>query len=480
MKKKNCKYVLLLLDWVVVNFAFVVAIRLQAPPGISALLDAPASAVPEFLLFVAYSGIMLLVFQINELYKINIYLSVNRHIQQILKSLLYSVIGLSLVVLASRSDIVFDGRLVVIYFFLASFVLMITTRILIFRTILKLIVANGLSSRLALIAGAGPTGKRLASSLNEKNPFGLRPIGFLDDNKPVGSVVLPGIKVLGNMTNAASVVEEFGVNEIVLCLENEPDDGFLEKLDLCAKTKASVTIGSEQFEIIPQRMYQESYGDVPLFGVVNSAPYLGQPALKRLGDLILATLGLIILSPLFLLVAIAIKLDSPGPVLFKQTRIGKDGKPFTFYKFRSMNVGSDKDRSREEKLRRFIQENKNDVPTSTKIVDHRKITRVGRFLRKISIDELPQLINVLKGDMSLVGPRPCLPYEWKNYAEWHKRRLSVTPGCTGVWQVLGRSKVGFRDMVILDLFYVHNVSFHLDVLLIFKTIPAMLLGIGGK
>ncbi len=108
------------------------------------------------------------------------------------------------------------------------------------------------------------------------------------------------------------------------------------------------------------------------------------------------------------------------------------------------------------------------------------MTKIGRFLRKTSLDELPQLFNVLKGDMSLVGPRPCLPYEWKHYEEWHKRRLSVTPGCTGMWQVLGRSQVGFQDMVVLDLFYSQNVSFHLDLWLLLKTIPVMVLGKGGK
>ena len=480
MKRRTCRFVLLFLDWLVVNFAFIVAIRLQSPSGIHASMDVPPFVLPELLLFLGYSGIMLLIFQINELYKINVCMSVNRQIQHVLKSLLYSVVGLSILVIVSRSDVIIDSRLVVIYFLLASAALMITTRILVFRTILKIFVSNGFSRRQALIAGAGSTGRRLALSLNGKNPFGLRLIGFLDDNKPVGTDVLPGIKVMGKMSDAASVVDEFKVNEIVLCLENEPDHGFLDKLDLCAKSKALVTIGSEQFNMIPQHMYQESYGDVHLFGVMKSTAYINGPALKRVGDLILASIGLVILFPLFLLVAIAIKLDSNGPVLFKQTRIGKDGKPFTFYKFRSMNVGSDKDKSREEKLRKFIKENKNDVPATTKIVDQRKVTRLGRFLRKTSIDELPQLVNVIKGEMSLVGPRPCLPYEWKNYAEWHKRRLSVTPGCTGVWQVLGRSKVGFRDMVILDLFYVHNVSFHLDVWLIVKTIPAMLLGIGGK
>jgi lipopolysaccharide/colanic/teichoic acid biosynthesis glycosyltransferase len=145
-----------------------------------------------------------------------------------------------------------------------------------------------------------------------------------------------------------------------------------------------------------------------------------------------------------------------------------------------MRVGSDQDDTRKEKLRQFIEAETTTLPACTKIVDESNVTRIGRFIRKTSIDELPQMLNVLKGDMSLVGPRPCLPYEWENYAVWHKRRLTVTPGCTGLWQVLGRSEVGFRDMVILDLFYIYNISLHLDVWLILKTIPVMIFGSGGK
>jgi lipopolysaccharide/colanic/teichoic acid biosynthesis glycosyltransferase len=239
-------------------------------------------------------------------------------------------------------------------------------------------------------------------------------------------------------------------------------------------------VGSYQFAIIPRRLNLESYGDVPVFGLMNGAPTPVEPLLKRILDPMGAFLLLALLSPLLLIVALAVKLDSRGPLVFRQTRLGKNGRPFTFYKFRSMVVGSDNDERRKGELQGFIQGTKAQGSGSTKIVDETRITRVGRFIRKTSIDELPQLFNVIKGDMSLVGPRPCLPYEWEKYEVWHKRRLSVMPGCTGVWQVLGRSEVGFRDMVILDLFYAYNVSLHLDIWVMLKTIPVMLFGTGGK
>ncbi|MFN3393556.1 MAG: sugar transferase, partial [Candidatus Thermochlorobacter sp.] len=166
--------------------------------------------------------------------------------------------------------------------------------------------------------------------------------------------------------------------------------------------------------------------------------------------------------------------------------------PFSFYKFRTMYVNND-DAIHREFTKKLIAEAKHTNPEISKtlvsesgeiqqvkkIVNDPRVTSIGRFLRKTSLDELPQLFNVLKGDMSLVGPRPCLPYEWEEYEAWHKRRLSVTPGCTGLWQVSGRSAVGFNDMVILDLYYIENMSPLMDLKLIFKTLPVMFLAKGG-
>jgi lipopolysaccharide/colanic/teichoic acid biosynthesis glycosyltransferase len=197
-------------------------------------------------------------------------------------------------------------------------------------------------------------------------------------------------------------------------------------------------------------------------------------------DIIGAILGLIILSPLFFLISIIIKISSKGPVFYRQVRIGRDGKPFMFYKFRSMFTRKGGDHERERVMIEFMKNDCKQNGEDTKIIVEERVTKIGRIIRKTSLDELPQLINVLKGDMSLVGPRPCLLYEYKNYDEWQKRRLSVLPGCTGVWQVSGRSKVSFKDSIVLDIYYVNNMSPWFDLQLIFKTFPVMLLGKGGK
>ncbi|PES84649.1 multidrug MFS transporter [Bacillus cereus] len=186
--------------------------------------------------------------------------------------------------------------------------------------------------------------------------------------------------------------------------------------------------------------------------------------MKRLMDIVGALCGLILLLPIFFIVALLIKLEDPkGPIFFKQKRVGKNEKEFGMYKFRSMVTGA------EEKLKELLQHN--EVSGAMfKMKDDPRVTKIGKFIRKTSIDELPQLLNVLKGEMSLVGPRPPLPREVKEYTSYDKQRLLVTPGCTGLWQVTERNSVGFKEMVELDLTYIQHRSLWFDVKLIFKTV----------
>lgn len=189
---------------------------------------------------------------------------------------------------------------------------------------------------------------------------------------------------------------------------------------------------------------------------------------KRTIDIAGAAMGLIVLSPLFLVIALLIKIEDPkGSVFFYQTRIGKNEKPFRMYKFRSMVTNA------EEKLKELL--DKNEISGAMfKMKDDPRITRVGKFIRKTSIDELPQLYNVLRGDMSLVGPRPPLTREVAEYSEYDKQRLAVTPGCTGLWQVSGRNELSFHEMVELDLIYINNRSIMNDLKIIFKTFKLFL------
>jgi len=200
--------------------------------------------------------------------------------------------------------------------------------------------------------------------------------------------------------------------------------------------------------------------------------------LKRAMDIIVSVLVMILGAPLFGLIALAVKVTSPGPVLFRQLRLGKDGQPFEFYKFRSMRHGND-DAIHRDFAENFINGSDSTGDTVFKMVDDPRVTRIGHFLRRSSLDELPQFLNVLRGEMSLVGPRPPISYELEHYQDWHKDRLKVKPGLTGLWQVSGRSQVGFDEMVMLDLHYISRWSLLLDLKLIARTIPVMLRGDGA-
>ena len=183
---------------------------------------------------------------------------------------------------------------------------------------------------------------------------------------------------------------------------------------------------------------------------------------KRRTDIVLSSIGLLLLSPILIIVAIAIKIDSRGPIIFKQDRVGKDGKIFSMYKFRSMVVNA-------EELKQQLQSQNEMSGPMFKIKNDPRINKIGRFIRKTSIDELPQLLNVIKGDMSLVGPRPSLPKEVSQFKPWMKERLLVKPGLTCFWQVMGRNNISFEEWMKLDIKYVHEMNYWLDIKLIFKT-----------
>jgi len=199
----------------------------------------------------------------------------------------------------------------------------------------------------------------------------------------------------------------------------------------------------------------------------------GAQVLKRLVDLVFAATALAVLVPLFLSIALAIRLESPGPVFFRQKRIGAQGRPFTMIKFRSMYVDA------EQRKLALVAQNEMQGGVIFKMKRDPRVTRVGRFLRKASIDELPQLWNVVKGEMSLVGPRPPVPSEVADYTLKDHRRLDVTPGITCIWQVSGRSDIPFEQQVELDALYIESQSFWGDVKLLLRTIPAVLLGRGA-
>ena len=243
-------------------------------------------------------------------------------------------------------------------------------------------------------------------------------------------------------------------------------------LTQCERERVRARIVPDLFQMRLSQVDIEDLNGIPLLGMRDRTISGWNLVLKRSMDFVIALFGLLLLSPIMLLIAIAIKLDSPGPALFQQTRVGKGGQEFGMYKFRSMQ------RDAEERLSTLHDQNEADGPLF-KIREDPRRTKVGIWLRKTSLDELPQLYNVLRGEMSLVGPRPPLQSEVSRYQPWQRKRLEVAPGMAGLSQVSGRSNLSFDEMAFLDLYYIENWSPALDIMILLRMVPRVLFGDGA-
>ncbi|MER3437193.1 MAG: undecaprenyl-phosphate glucose phosphotransferase, partial [Chloroflexota bacterium] len=241
----------------------------------------------------------------------------------------------------------------------------------------------------------------------------------------------------------------------------------------CRQSGVTFKVVPDLIQLSLDRVDLAEVAGVPLIGIKDASIRGLNYVVKRSIDILLATSVLLVMALPMLVIAILIRRDSPGPVLFRQVRIGRDGRPFVMLKFRCMIDGADEQRAE------LIRTHHGVDPRLFKLRDDPRLTRVGRWLRRWSLDELPQFINVLRGQMSVVGPRPPLPEEVERYEEWHRQRLLVTPGLTGLWQINGRSNLTFDEMVRLDLYYAEHWSPWLDVKIVLRTIPAVLTGRGA-
>jgi len=306
-------------------------------------------------------------------------------------------------------------------------------------------------------------------------------IGFLDDYKEKGEKINGQYYNLGKLNDLDEIALNNDFDEILIAIDNAPYERLIHIVEKSLRTGKLVKIYSNLLDIINEKMEVEHYSSIPVITLTQKPLNAPEWDEKRILDIILSFIALIVFFPLFLAVAVCIKLSSKGPVIYKQERIGKNGKPFVFYKFRSMHMHNSVSRHKEF-VQNFIKnstECQNDNIKVYKITDDPRIFKFGKFIRKTSIDEFPQFFNVIKGDMALVGPRPCMDYEWNCYEDWHKQRLNILPGCTGLWQALGRSSVTFEEMVILDLYYISNMTLWLDLKIFLQTLPVIFLGKGG-
>ncbi len=331
---------------------------------------------------------------------------------------------------------------------------------------------KGIGVRRTVIVGAGEVGRRVMRTLVARPDLGYEIVGYVDDNPDKGESSLGRIKGLGDLDQLSRIIDAEKVDEVIITLPWTYQRRILNILRECERRNVAARLVPDLFQMSLSRVEVSDLGGVPLIEVREIAFSPVALIVKRVMDFVGAAMGLLLGWPLLLLIAVAIKCDSPGPVFFKQERVGKNFKRFTIYKFRSMRVGAEEEL---ESLKEAI--GHDDV--IFKMRDDPRVTRVGRFLRRTSLDELPQLINILCGEMSLVGPRPPIPAEVEQYQPWHMKRLTVPPGLTGLWQASGRSELTFDEMVLLDLYYIEHWSPWLDIAIILRTIPKVLLGDGA-
>lgn len=318
-----------------------------------------------------------------------------------------------------------------------------------------------------VVVGGGMHGKMIMQQVVTQPNMGYRLVGFLDDDHFARGAHFGRIKVLGPVDQLVHVVQAHGVERVVIALPATEHRSIADIIDQCKQQRVGFGVVPDLFELQLNTVDLDAIGGIPVIGLKDGGIVGWDFYLKRLLDTVVSTAVLVLGSPLFLIIALAIKLESTGTVFYAADRVGQDQKPFRMYKFRSMREDA-------EQLRAALADhNQADGPLFKMANDPRR-TRVGAWLRRLSLDELPQFWNILRGDMSLVGPRAPLAEEVDQYEDWQMKRLSVKPGLTGLWQVNGRSNVPFEEMVMMDIYYIDSWSFGLDINLIIRTIPAVI------
>lgn len=359
-----------------------------------------------------------------------------------------------------------------------------------------------------LIVGTNAEAEQTIRELRERTDLGYRVVGVIvteltentenikksgnDSEKisvpSVDSVIktFSGTPIVGILDDLPDVIRELAIQEVIITDSNLPSEKLFEAMmRLGRRQKVEFRLAPSLFNFLPQKTSVEQIGILPMVRLFREPLSDAERFVKRVFDISVSILVIVLLTPVWLAVSILIKLDSTGAIFFRQERVGMDGRRFLCYKFRTMETDADENIHREAYLKniegvREANAGDEEKPVFGKVRDDPRVTRVGKFLRRTSLDELPQFLNVLRGEMSIVGARPPIPYEVEGYNLWHRKRLDMKPGITGLWQVSGRNRLPFEEMVRIDLFYIENWSVWLDLKIIVLTLPAILRGDGAR
>lgn len=428
--------------------------------------------VQNFVLFLGFLYLWRMLFSAHGLYRSMRLSARSVEIKSVIKAT--SVGAVALFVASMVFNIRMMTPLFIGLFWVADTAMTLLSR-LASRRVLAWVRVRGRNLRYVLIVGTNPRAVRFAREIESRPELGYRLLGFVENdwrgNEEFNG---SGYRVVSDFDGFSSFICEEVVDEVVICL---PIKSFYDRIKLmamlCAEQGIIVRHLSDFFNLELAQSERDVFAGIPITSHYTGAMLGWQIYLKRLMDVVVSSIALLLFSPVFLLTALLIKVTSSGPIFFIQDRVGLNKRRFRLYKFRTMVPGAEKRQAELEHL------NEASGPVF-KIKDDPRITRMGRFFRKTSLDELPQLINVLKGDMSLVGPRPLPVRDYNGFNEdWHRRRFSVRPGLTCLWQVNGRSAVGFDQWMKLDMDYIDQWSLWLDLKILVQTIPAALRGSGA-
>ena len=460
IKRRSAKRIMLrvLVDGMAVSSALFIAsiIRFE-------ILDrSPADKVDYGLLTLALTPLWLLLFWMYGLYEPRQVLSPVNEFKQVFHGV---VAGSVLIFLADSILQLNLARGWALLAMAGGFLLVGGERLLV-RKILHFMRRRGGDATRTIILGANHEALTVARTLEREAWLGYKIVGYVDDEAPLGEEQPDGRKVIGTTADLKTLIAKHRAG-MVLVASSAVDAVRLNRLLWELQTvEVDLQITSGTLDLMASRMTVQSVAGVPLLFVRRTGMNRAQQALKRSIDIVGSAMGLLLLSPFLLAIALWIKRDSPGGAFFGQVRSGQNGEPFTCWKFRTMVQDAEE--------RKVELEHLSEGPGLLfKLKDDPRVTKAGKRLRRYSLDELPQLYNVLRGEMSLVGPRPALPSEVEQYDDWVANRLQVKPGMTGLWQVSGRTDTSFADYVRYDLFYIQNWSLSLDLWILWRTLRAV-------
>jgi exopolysaccharide biosynthesis polyprenyl glycosylphosphotransferase len=459
---------LVLSDFLAVTLAFYVAHHLRYNLGVGG--DVEQSDLMDFMpsylwLALVLGAIVVTLFLVNGLYRQQSAFWFNDFFG-ISASCGYAVMLLFAGVTMVRYPA--NSRLTFVYVWLLSTLLVGAGRLFV-QGLTGLIHRSGFARERVVVIGDNNLARMVMQGISAQAHLGLEVAGFLAESS---SDDFGRFRYLGHVEAIERVIGEHNIDQVIIALPSTSHELQLHIVEHCRRAKVRFKLVPDLYEMSLSRVDLDTISGLPLIDLREVSIEGWSYFLKRCLDLAVTALMLIPGGLLMAVIALAVRLDSPGPIIYRQTRVGKGGREFTIYKFRSMRDGAELEQAQ------LLDRNIAEGPTFKDPRDPR-VTRVGQILRRLSLDELPLVCHVLSGEMSLVGPRPGRPHEVADYEPWQYKRLQVAPGLTGLWQVSGRSTLNFQEMVVFDLTYIQNWSLSLDLSILLRTIPAVIAGHGA-